>query len=80
MHTPLLDRCTNTVCLRTHTHTHILTLTHTCTHIHTQLLSSSQKVLIMLEELKLPYELRVVDLQKGEQCADDFLAVNPNGV
>lgn len=38
-----------------------------------------RKVLIMLEELDLPYELRHVAVFKGEQFAPDFLAMNPLG-
>lgn len=37
------------------------------------------KPLIMLEELGLPYELRKVDLGKGEQKRPEYLALNPNG-
>jgi GSH-dependent disulfide-bond oxidoreductase len=38
-----------------------------------------RKVLIMLEELDLPYELRHVAVFKGEQFAPGFLAMNPLG-
>ena len=37
------------------------------------------KASIMLEELGLPYELRRIDLSKGEQKAPEFLRINPNG-
>jgi GSH-dependent disulfide-bond oxidoreductase len=37
------------------------------------------KVVIMLEELGLPYVLRYVSLFKGEQFTADFLALNPLG-
>ena len=37
------------------------------------------KPLIMLEELGLPYDLRKIDLGKGEQKRPDYLALNPNG-
>ena len=37
------------------------------------------KASIVLEELGLPYELRVIDLGAGEQRQDWFLAMNPNG-
>jgi len=40
---------------------------------------NGHKVSIALEELGLPYELRVLDLSKGEQKRPDFLAINPNG-
>jgi GST-like protein len=38
-----------------------------------------RKVLIMLEELELAYELRHVAVFKGEQFAPEFLALNPLG-
>jgi len=37
------------------------------------------KASITLEELALPYEVHAIDLGKGEQKSDDFLAMNPNG-
>lgn len=37
------------------------------------------KASIMLEELGLPYELRRVDISKGEQKAPGYLKINPNG-
>jgi len=36
------------------------------------------KISIMLEECRLPYEVRPVDISKGEQFAPDFLAISPN--
>jgi GST-like protein len=36
------------------------------------------KISIMLEETGLPYVVRYVDIQKGEQFAPDFLAISPN--
>jgi GST-like protein len=36
------------------------------------------KVSIALEELALPYELKVVDLRSGGQFAPDFLRISPN--
>jgi GST-like protein len=38
-----------------------------------------RKVVIMLEELGLPYELRHVAVFKGEQFTPEFLALNPLG-
>jgi len=35
------------------------------------------KIVLMLEELGLPYELRFVSLFKGEQFSPEFLAINP---
>ncbi len=40
---------------------------------------NARKVLIMLEEVGLPYAVRWVDLTNGEQFAPDFLRVSPNG-
>lgn len=37
------------------------------------------KPLILLEELGLPYEVRPVDIFRGEQFAPEFLAIAPNG-
>lgn len=36
------------------------------------------KVSILLEELGLPYQVRVVDLRSGAQFAPDFLRISPN--
>jgi GSH-dependent disulfide-bond oxidoreductase len=40
---------------------------------------NGHKVSIAFEELALPYELRTLDLAKGEQKTAAFLAINPNG-
>ena len=40
---------------------------------------NGHKVSIALEELGLPYRMRVIDLAGGEQKQDWFLAINPNG-
>ena len=37
------------------------------------------KISIMLEEIGLPYEVRVLDLSKGEQKEEWYLKINPNG-
>ncbi len=37
------------------------------------------KASIALEELSLPYELRVIDLGRQEQKQDWYVAINPNG-
>jgi len=37
------------------------------------------KVSMALEELELPYELKLVDLSRGAQREPAFLAMNPNG-
>src|SRR5687768_11710738 len=36
------------------------------------------KITIMLEELGVPYEVRYVDIGKGEQFTPEFLAISPN--
>ena len=41
--------------------------------------SNSQRVAIMLEECALAYEVHRVDLARGEQRSDTFLALNPAG-
>ena len=40
---------------------------------------NARKILMALEELGLPYEVRWVDITKGDQFDPGFLAVNPNG-
>jgi GST-like protein len=47
--------------------------------VHAFATPNSIKVLIALEEMGLPYELKPVNVRKGEQKSDAFLAVNPNG-
>lgn len=37
------------------------------------------KISIALEELGLPYEVKVLQLQKGDQKAPDYVKLNPNG-
>lgn len=39
---------------------------------------NGQKISIMLEELAVPYEVKPVDIRKGEQFTPEFLAINPN--
>jgi glutathione S-transferase len=40
---------------------------------------NGHKISIALEELALPYALRVLDLGRQEQKQAEFLAINPNG-
>jgi GSH-dependent disulfide-bond oxidoreductase len=40
---------------------------------------NGQKPSIMLEEIGLPYQIFPVNISKGEQHTDAFLAINPNG-
>jgi GSH-dependent disulfide-bond oxidoreductase len=47
--------------------------------LHTAATPNGHKVSIALEELGLPYELRVLELGRLEQKQPDFLAINPNG-
>lgn len=37
------------------------------------------KVLLTAHQFGIPYELRLVDLTKGDQKAPSFVALNPNG-
>jgi GST-like protein len=39
---------------------------------------NGRKVSVALEELELPYTVKVVDIGKGEQFKPEFLAINPN--
>ena len=39
---------------------------------------NGHKIAIALEELGLPYEVRLINIGKGEQFAPDFLAIAPN--
>lgn len=41
--------------------------------------SRSSGTLTLLEELGLPYEIKLLDLKKGENLAPEFLAINPLG-
>ena len=47
--------------------------------LYTAATPNGYKVSVTLEELEIPYELRVLDLGSGEQKQDWFLAINPNG-
>ncbi len=47
--------------------------------VHAFATPNSVKVLIALEEMGIPYDLRPVSVRKGEQRAEAFLALNPNG-
>jgi len=40
---------------------------------------NGRKVSIALEEMSLPYSLRVINLKEGEQKQPEFLRINPNG-
>jgi len=47
--------------------------------LYTAATPNGHKVSIALEELGLPYTLKVIDLTAGEQRTPAFLALNPNG-
>lgn len=47
--------------------------------LYTAATPNGHKISIALEELALPYALKVLDLAKGEQKTPAFLAINPNG-
>jgi glutathione S-transferase/GST-like protein len=47
--------------------------------LYTAATPNGHKVSIALEELALPYTLKVLDLSKAEQKTPEFLAINPNG-
>jgi len=47
--------------------------------LYTWTTPNGRKPAILLAELGLPYELKLVDLSKREQKQPDYLAINPNG-
>ncbi|MEO6716410.1 MAG: glutathione binding-like protein [Novosphingobium sp.] len=47
--------------------------------LHTASTPNGWKISIMLEECGLPYKVHWVDLGKGEQFTEPFLAISPNG-
>ncbi|WP_416067478.1 glutathione S-transferase family protein [Rhizobium sp. ZK1] len=47
--------------------------------VHAFATPNSVKVLIALEDMGLPYTLKPVNVRKGEQKTEAFLALNPNG-
>ena len=47
--------------------------------LHTAATPNGHKISIALEELDLPYTVKVIDLAAGEQKQPAFLALNPNG-
>lgn len=47
--------------------------------LYTAATPNGYKVSVALEEMGLPYEVRKIDLYKGEQKESWFLAINPNG-
>jgi GSH-dependent disulfide-bond oxidoreductase len=47
--------------------------------LYTWTTPNGEKPVIMLEELGLAYDLRLIDISTGKQKETDFLAINPNG-
>lgn len=47
--------------------------------LYTSPTPNGYKASVTLEELELPYNVHVVNLQEGEQKTPEFLAMNPNG-
>ena len=39
---------------------------------------NGRKISVALEEMGLPYQVRVVDITRGQQLAPEFLAISPN--
>lgn len=39
---------------------------------------NGRKISVALEEMELPYTVKVVDIRKGEQFNEDFLLISPN--
>ena len=46
--------------------------------LHTYDTPNGRKISVALEEMGLPYEVRVVDITKGEQHAPAFVEISPN--
>ena len=46
--------------------------------LYTYQTPNGHKASIMLEETGLPYDVHIVDIEKGEQNSPAFLALNPN--
>ncbi|MBH8564653.1 glutathione S-transferase N-terminal domain-containing protein [Nostoc sp. CENA67] len=46
--------------------------------LYTENTPNGYKISICLEELNLPYNVKVVNVRQGEQFKDEFLALNPN--
>lgn len=47
--------------------------------LYTYQTPNGHKASIMLEETGLPYEVHVIDIERGEQRQREFLALSPNG-
>src|SRR5215831_10315791 len=53
--------------------------TATMIDLYTAPTPNGHKASITLEELGIPYEVRIVNLLTGDQRKPEFLAINPNG-
>jgi GSH-dependent disulfide-bond oxidoreductase len=40
---------------------------------------NGRKISVALEEMELPYTVKVIDIRKGDQSAPEFLKISPNG-
>ena len=40
---------------------------------------NGRKISVALEEMALPYTIRIVDITKGQQFDPEFLKISPNG-
>jgi GSH-dependent disulfide-bond oxidoreductase len=47
--------------------------------LYTYTTPNGHKASIMLEETELPYAVHVIDIERGDQHAPEFRALNPNG-
>ncbi len=47
--------------------------------LYTWTTPNGEKPIIMLEEIGMPYDLKLLDISTGDQKQPDFLAINPNG-
>lgn len=47
--------------------------------LYTWTTPNGEKPIIMLEEIGIPYDLKLIDISTGDQKKPDFLARNPNG-
>ena len=47
--------------------------------LYTWTTPNGEKPIIMLEEIGMPYDLKLLDISTGDQKKPDFLAKNPNG-
>ena len=47
--------------------------------LYTSPTPNGYKISVALEELNIPYNVHVVNLQSGDQKKEEFLKLNPNG-